>query len=285
MRGAIGTKRSKVRRNRHWRLSTMYLGGVSNTHAPFTGKAILDGFARGWRRKQYAYLACNQFSFFLVLDYVMVSDKDIIFHVRDQKTTGVLGFYAVKLQYPLVELVRKWVRFVRPHVLKSTNVEHGMVFLNCESGAPFSQQAFSKYMVKAFACICEENLNLQIIRRIFVQGMRRKRISYLTSVFIIGYLAKHTCPTEWRWLATSMLTGVESLKKTYNRDAFQRQAFEKVRLPWVRVPYCAFYLSSSRSGFKKRFSRMRKWRRAVQSRRSIHASDEQHKHWQREDER
>ena len=42
------------------------------------------------------------------------------------------------------------------------------------------------------------------------------------------YLKERESSSDWQWLATAMLTGVESLRRTYNRDGLQKQAFEKV---------------------------------------------------------
>lgn len=51
----------------------------------------------------------------------------------------------------------------------------------------------------------------------------------------VEFLAKKKGAVDWEWLATSMLTGVGSLRKTYNRDGLQKQAYEEVSLFWKRL--------------------------------------------------
>ena len=51
----------------------------------------------------------------------------------------------------------------------------------------------------------------------------------------LDFLEENQSVSDWQWLATAMLTGVESLKKTYNRDGLQRQAFTKVF--WIYIPH------------------------------------------------
>lgn len=145
--------------------------------------------------------------------------------MRDQKTTKKAGFYSFDLEYPLKELMLAWVRTGRGNYLDGE--DHKFVFFNVVSKMGFTQQAFSKFMARAFLKITTKNINLQKIRRMVSEGLPAFTI-FMCSPLHVEYLQDNDSMNDWHWLATAMLTGVDSLRKTYNLDGLQKQAFQKV---------------------------------------------------------
>ena len=91
--------------------------------------------------------------------------------IRDQKTSRNTGSYICPVHDVLKELLMFWINDVRPQVADENHVEHCNVFFNLTTLKPFDQQGFSKYISRAFVLITGKLLNLQLIRRVFTNGM------------------------------------------------------------------------------------------------------------------
>ena len=121
--------------------------------------------------------------------------------IRDQKTSKKTGDYICKLRSPIRELLTAWVTRIRPNVVDDSNETKHFVFLNVQSTKPFSQQAFSKYMTKAFKAVTKENINMQIIRRMMAEGNHLTLDSFFETQ-CSAFLGENTSPSDWTWLAT-----------------------------------------------------------------------------------
>lgn len=167
---------------------------------------------------------------FIALDCLVNEGSQYSLLIREQKTAKQMGAYRCPLKPPLGPLIGHWAGKVRGQALHETGAEHDLVFLRCGSGCAFTQQSFSKYITAAFKEIVGAALNLQTVRRLFTEGMRGfSYVAFLNRHSILSeYLKDHHSPTEWQWMATSMLTGVPSLRKVYFRDGLQKQSHLKV---------------------------------------------------------
>lgn len=148
--------------------------------------------------------------------------------VRDQKTSQIMGNIKCPIPERMQDLFDHWVTVMRPKVMKA---DHNSVFFSITTGKPFDQQAFSKFIAKAFLKVTGHSINLQKIRRIVAEGNITPLNRTRNTCFLpfIAYLKEHQAPEEWQWLAHAMQTGVPSLKKTYFHDGLQKQSYEKVR--------------------------------------------------------
>lgn len=106
-----------------------------------------------------------------ISDFLRIADNSMTLVIRDQKTSRATGNY----QCPVPELLRNllliWVTKVRVELIKDAGIQHNRVFFNLNTLKPFDQQGFSKYTTKAFKDITGLQVNLQLIRRIFTNGV------------------------------------------------------------------------------------------------------------------
>lgn len=147
--------------------------------------------------------------------------------IRDQKTSARIGNYKCPVPSPILELLAFWLEYVRPCALHDAAEDHDFVFFNVSSGRPFKQPAFSSVCKSAFKRITGHNLDLQSIRRVFADGMPPVSMGICDTV-PPDYLSEHAGKEAWGWLAASMLTSEEALRRVYFFDGFQRQSFQKV---------------------------------------------------------
>lgn len=59
---------------------------------------------------------------------------------------------------------------IRPDALKTLSTCHDKVLFNLATGNEFNEQTYSKFMSRAFMEVTGFDLNLQLIRRIFIEG-------------------------------------------------------------------------------------------------------------------
>jgi hypothetical protein len=90
--------------------------------------------------------------------------------IRDQKTSRTMGTYICPVPDLLGKLLRIWMDHLRPVLMKEAGLEHDNVFWNMATKKPFNQQGFSKYTKRSFKNVVNEEVNLQIIRRVFTDG-------------------------------------------------------------------------------------------------------------------
>lgn len=161
--------------------------------------------------------------------------------LRDQKTTRNVGTYQCPVRSPVYELMALWLRDLRPRALGTSPNLHDYVFFNVKNGNPWEQQPFSKFWQSSAREITGHDLNLQTMRRIFIEGISvvKAHGAFLPAA---DFLEVHSSPVEWTWLATALLTGEDSIRRVYFRDGLQKQAFKKVTLS------CLFQLSSPWKG-------------------------------------
>lgn len=100
-------------------------------------------------------------------DFLNIEGQLMELVVRDQKTSKRTGSY----KSPVPDLVRDLMMIWLNECRKPLNVAHKNVFMNLNTMKPYDQQGFSKFTTRAFKNVTGEVLNLQIIRRVFVNGV------------------------------------------------------------------------------------------------------------------
>lgn len=104
-------------------------------------------------------------------DWLDLENGKVRLVIRDQKTTTKIGFYSFELEHPLKELMLAWVNIGRAKYIPLDG--HRYVFFNVISRRRFTQQAFSKFMARAFKRVTCDDINLQKIRRMVAEGVSR----------------------------------------------------------------------------------------------------------------
>ena len=149
--------------------------------------------------------------------------------IRQQKTSVQTGNHKVEFPGIIQKLLPYWVFAMRNIGKNRFNLEHQMAFFNLNTGKPFNQPSFSKYTAAAFRNISGHPVNIQLIRKILAEGVSEDLIRFMLHISA-DYLKDHDSPEEYQYLASAMMTGVTSLKRSYYRDGLQRQSQQKVSL-------------------------------------------------------
>jgi hypothetical protein len=115
-----------------------------------------------------AFLCCTATCHFRATDFLKVDGKEMKLVIRDQKTTRTTGNYVCPVPELIKGLLKIWLDEVRDTAKES--LEHTNVLWKLSTGKPFDQQGFSKFCSEAFKTIVGDLVNLQTIRRMFVEG-------------------------------------------------------------------------------------------------------------------
>lgn len=105
------------------------------------------------------------------VDFLSITSNSFSLVIRDQKTSKTTGAFLITVRPPLSNLLAYWIKDCRIVLEGTVTLNHDNIFFNPKSGKPFTQQKFSKYLIKAFQNVCHETLNMQIVRRGIVEGL------------------------------------------------------------------------------------------------------------------
>jgi hypothetical protein len=104
-----------------------------------------------------------------LVDFLKVEGEALKLVIRDQKTSRTMGSYTCPLPNLLKELLLIWMDRVRAPMANELKQEN--ILWNLTTKKPFDQQLFSKHSTRAFKAVIGDDLNQQIIRRIFTSGV------------------------------------------------------------------------------------------------------------------
>lgn len=102
-------------------------------------------------------------------DVLLNEGERLVLILRDHKTSRPAGLQKCILADPVRAMFVYWMQTGRALAL-GTRANHNRVFLNVNTGNPFDQQGFSKFMGRSFMKVTGQELNLQTVRRMFAEG-------------------------------------------------------------------------------------------------------------------
>lgn len=146
-----------------------WLLGYRHSSPPWGGNPF--GAIKLFHRRK---TVCYSFSFcfnWIFADFCKISKEKVTLIIKSHKTARSYGTVALELTGVLQRLFKTWLKNYRSCLLRPGVKDAKDLFINPASGKAFTGKSFSDFFCKSALQITGQQLNLQLVRRSFAEGI------------------------------------------------------------------------------------------------------------------